>query len=171
MNAFVLRKISPAHLPVLDNLLQLYAHELNEYFDFSIKMDDNGRYRIKSAEKHLSDGWGYFILVSCEYAGFILLNRHTKTKGGVFITEVFILPRYRRGFFFRDVIARLFATLDGIVEYRVMKNNKRALALDDDLAKRFLTVIQRTEEYENGIEYFRYTLDTANITYGRQNKL
>lgn len=167
MNVFALKKITSAHLNVLDNMLQLYAHEMNKFYNYSIVLDDNGRYRIKAAAKHLSDGWGYFIMASCEYAGFILLNRRTKAKEGVFITEFFILPRYRKGFFYRDVIVRLIATLDGIVEYRVMKNNKRALCLFDDLVRRFLTTAKKTDEHENGSEYFRYTFDTANITYNR----
>jgi len=169
MSKLILKEVLPANLPVLDNMLQLYAHELNKFFNFTIILGDNGRYLIKPAAIHLADGWGYFIVVGCEYAGFILLNHRAKTKGGVFISEFFIMPRFRRGYFYKDVIARLASTLDGIVEYRVMKKNKRALFLFDDLAKRFLSAaIQKTDEYENGIEYSRYMFDTANITYHKQ---
>ena len=85
MDDFILIKILPSRWTVLDNMLQLYAHELNEFFDYSINMDDSGRYRIKSAEKHMTSGWGYFIISCDEYAGFILLNIETIEKEGVFI--------------------------------------------------------------------------------------
>jgi predicted acetyltransferase len=165
MNAFILKEISPAHLHVLDNMLQLYVHEINEYFDHTIVLNDEGRYRIKSAQKHLDGGWGYFIVVSCEYAGFILLNHKTKSPKGVFISEFFILPRYRQGFFYQSIIFSLFARLNGNVEYRVLKKNRRALVLFDNIAKKSISDVQRTVEYENGEEYFRFTLDTDNITY------
>jgi len=164
MNSFILRKISHSHLPVLDNMLQLYAHELNEYFNYSISMNNDGRYRIKSAEKHLADGWGYFILVSGEYAGFILLNHNTITDDGTAVPEFFMLPRYRKGLFYRDVIASLLTTLDGIVEYSILKKNMRALFLFDDLAKKFLSHVQRIEEHVDGSEFFRYIFDIADLT-------
>ena len=165
-NAFILKKILPVSLHVLDNMLQLYVHEINEYFDYSIVLGDDGRYRIKSAQKHLADGWGYFIIVSCEYAGFILMNRKTKASKGVFISEFFILPRYRHGLFYQYVIVRLFSELKGSVEYRVLMKNRRALLLFGSLAKKSVSSVQRTVEYENGAEYFRFTLNTADITYG-----
>ena len=165
MDAFVLKEILPDRLHVLSNMLQLYAHDMNESFRYSIVLDDNGRYRIKPAEKYLSEGWGYFIIVRCEYAGFILLNHQTRTREGTFIAEFYILPRFRRGFFYRDVIATLLSVLDGIVEFRVLKNNKLALLLFDDLAKKYLSVIQRTDVYENGSECILYSFNTANIIY------
>ena len=64
MNAFTLDEITPAYLPLLDNMLQLYTHEINKYLDYSIGLDANGRYRIKSAAELLNNGWGYFIIVS-----------------------------------------------------------------------------------------------------------
>ncbi|MDR0490699.1 MAG: hypothetical protein LBH28_05585 [Oscillospiraceae bacterium] len=164
MKTFILKEISAARSHVLDNMLQLYAHELNEYFDYSIIVDNDGRYRIKSAATYLDSGWGYFIVASCELAGFILLNRHTKAREGVFIEEFFILPRFRQGSFYKDVISRLLGSLNGMVEYRVLKKNKRALLLFSDLARRFLSDIQTIDEYEKGSEYLRFSFDTANIT-------
>ena len=164
-NAFILKEISPVNFPVLDNMLQLYTHELNEYFNYSIKMDVNARYHIKSAGKLLSNGRGYFVFVGCEYAGFILLNNHTKGQNGVFISEFFILPRYRRGFFYRDVLASLFTQLNGRVEYRILSKNQRALLVFKYLTRRYLSTFQSAEEYENGAEYVRFALDTANITF------
>ena len=163
-SAYVLKEISTAQLHVLDNMLQLYVHEMNEYFDYTIVLGNDGRYRIKSAARHLAAGWGYFIVVRGEYAGFILLNHQTKSLGGTFIAEFFILPRFRRGSFYKYVISGLLATSEGIVEYRVIKKNKRALSLFNDLAKRYLSAIQRIDEYENGTEYFRFIFDTANVT-------
>jgi predicted acetyltransferase len=163
MDAFLLMEISPAQLNVLSNLLQLYVHEINEYFGFSIALDGNGRYRIKPADKYLSTGWGYFIIVSCEYAGFILLNNNTKASEGVFIEEFFILPRYRRGLFFQHVIYSLFSELKGPVEFRVLKRNRRALFLFEKMAMKYLSNIVKTDEFENGAEYFRFTLDTTDI--------
>jgi len=165
MNAYILKKISPLQLHILDNMLQLYAHDINKYFQYPVRMDDNGRYRVRSAEKNLSDGWGYFIMVSCEYAGFVLLNHKTKAQEGAFISEFFLLPRYRKGSFFKTVIATLFSTLEGTVEYRILKKNKRALAVFVDLAKRFIKDYQTVDEQEYGEEYHRFTFDMANITY------
>lgn len=144
-------------------MLQLYAHELNAYYNYSIALGNDGRYRIKSAKKYFENDWGYFIIVNCEYAGFILLNHNTNSPSGTFINEFFILPRYRKGMFCYYVLSLLFSKLDGIIEYRVLKKNKNALILFDFLAKRCLNSIQAFDEYSKGQEYIRYTFNTTSI--------
>ena len=162
---FKLELIPPSRLHVLDNMLQLYAHELNGYFNYAITLDNNGRYRIKSAEKCLENGWGYFIVVRHEYAGFILLNKKTKSHGGTFINEFFILPRYRKGLFCQNVISALLSGLSGIVEFRVLKKNKRVLTLFDTLARRYTKSFIKMDEHENGSEHTRFIFDTADVVH------
>lgn len=160
---FIFREIPAEHFHVLDNMLQLYVHELNQHFEHKIVLNYDGRYAIKSAAKYLDAGWGYFILVRGEYAGFILMDHETKTPGAVFIAEFFIMPHHRRGLFFQEVIFSLIASLEGIVEYRVLKRNKRALLLSNNFTKRFLSAMQKEYEHDNGEEYFRFTFDVKDV--------
>jgi predicted acetyltransferase len=163
MSSFVLKEIKQVHLHVLDRMLQLYVHDINEYFDYLVTLDNNGRYCIKQAEKFLSDGFGYFIFVNCEYAGFVLLNNQTKMPGGVFISEFYILPCFRQGLFCKKVVFSLFSELNGHVEFRVLKKNRRALVLFEYLAKKYVTKAEITDECENEEKFFRFALDTENI--------
>jgi len=144
-------------------MLQLYMHDINEYFDYPVLLDNNGLYCIKKAEKFLSKGSGYFILVSCEYAGFVLLNNQTKLPGGVFISEFYISPCFRHGFFYKEVVCSLFSKLKGHVEFRVLKKNRRALVLFKYLAKKYVSKVEITHECENEEKFFRFALDTENI--------
>jgi len=163
MGSFVLTEIKQVHLNVLDRMLQLYTHDINEYFDYPVALDNNGRYCIKQAEKFLSMGCGYFISVNCEYAGFVLLNNQTKLPGGVFISEFYILPCFRKGFFHKEVVCSLFSELKGHVEFRVLKKNRRALVLFEYLAKKYVSKVEITHERENEDEFYRFALDTENI--------
>ena len=163
MISFVLKEIKQADLHVLDRMLQLYTHDINEYFDYPAALDNNGRYRIKQAGKFLSDGYGYFIFVRCEYAGFVLLDNQTKSPGGVFISEFYILPCFRQGFFYKEVVSSLFSELKGHVEFRILKNNKRALAIFKYLAKKYVSKVEITHECENEEKFFRFALETENI--------
>ncbi|MCL2153020.1 MAG: hypothetical protein FWH57_08700 [Oscillospiraceae bacterium] len=160
---FYLKQITQERWSILDRMLQLYTHDINEYFDYSVVLDNNGRYCIKTVEKFLSDGFGYFIIIGNKYAGFVLLNNKTKPPGGVFISELYILPRFRQGFFYRKVVFSLFSELKGHVEFRVLKNNKRALVLFEYLTKKYVSKVEKTCECENETEFFRFALDTENI--------
>jgi len=166
MLTYSLEEVLPNRFCTLDNLLQLYAHEINEYYKYSISMGYNGQYKIRSAKSLLDAGWGYFIVVGGEYAGFVLLNNCTKVKEGTFIAEYYIMPKYRKGYFFKDVVVGLFAGLTGIVEYRVLRSNKRALFLFEALAKRYFSDYQKVDECEFGLDYFRFVVDTENFSKG-----
>jgi len=163
MSSFNLEEIKQVHLHVLDRMLQLYIHDINKYFDYSIALDNNGRYCIKQTEKFLSNGCGYFVFVSGEYAGLVLLNNQTKSPGGVFISEFYILPCFRKGFFYKEVVCSLFSELKGHVEFRVLKKNRRALVLFKYLTKKYVSKVEVTDECENEEKFFRFALDTENI--------
>ena len=158
-----LKEILPIHYHVLDNLLQLYAHETNEYHKYSISMGIDGRYRVKTSETLLREGRGYFMIVSGKYAGFILLSNQTKAQDGVFIAEFYILPYYRQGFLFKDILAELFKSFSGMVEYRILCVNKRALLLFEFLAKRYFSSYIKANECENELNYIRFTVNTSNL--------
>jgi predicted acetyltransferase len=163
MSSFFLKEIKHEHLHVLDRLLQLYVHDINEYFDCPVVLDNNGRYRIKQAGKFLSDGFGYFIFVNFEYAGFVLLNNKTKPPGGAFISEFYVLPCFRQGLFYEELLFSLFSELKGRVEFRILNKNMRALVLFKHLIKKYVSKVVITDEYENEEKYFRFALDTENI--------
>ena len=163
MSSLVLMEIKQVDLHVLDKMLQLYTHDINEYFDYPVALDNNGRYCIKQAEKFLSGGFGYFIYMDREYAGFVLLNNQTKSPGGVFISEFYILPGFRQGMFYKEVISSLFSELKGHVEFHILKKNKRALVLVEYLARKYVSKVEVTHECENEEKFFRFALDTENI--------
>ena len=154
MSSFFLKGIKHEHLHVLDRMLQLYVHDINTYFDYPVVLDNNGRYRIKQVGEFLSDGFGYFIFVNCEYAGFVLLNNKTKPSGGVFVSEFYILPGFRKGLFYEKLLFSLFSELKGRVEFRILNKNMRALVLFKYLVKKYVSKVVITDECENEEKYF-----------------
>lgn len=75
----------------LENLLQVYLNEINEFFPID---KINGKYVYESLDKYFnySGNNAYFILNGNEIAGFMLVTSEGKEK---VIQELFILDKYK----------------------------------------------------------------------------
>jgi len=87
---------------VLENLIELYAHDFSEITSNPDKfeVDENGRFGYEQLNAYWSDSnkYAYIIKVSNKIAGFTLIRNYSvieQKKGSFSIAEFFILRKYR----------------------------------------------------------------------------
>ena len=87
---------------ILDNVVEYYQHEFNEFYNFFDDLNENGRYELMSTDKYILDiNYNAFLIYKIgKIAGFIMMNNCTKfIKKGTYIAEFYIMPKYRRRLF------------------------------------------------------------------------
>jgi predicted acetyltransferase len=122
---------SPADAPLLENLLELYIHDLSEIFAVEIGAD--GRFGYE----HLARYWRerdrrfpFLIHVGGRIAGFVLVARGspaTREPGDLDVAEFFVLRRHRRSGVGRAAAFLLWSKLPGSWVVRVSDANAGAL--------------------------------------------
>lgn len=126
-------RIAEAHeLPLLANLLELYQHDLSEYFP--VDPGPDGRFGYEKLPLYWSEPeWRFPLLIvrSGRVIGFVLVTRGSPASDDpdVYdVAEFFVLRRYRRSGVGRDAARLLWDRYPGRWIVRVAANNARALA-------------------------------------------
>jgi len=101
--------------PILDNLLQLYLHEMSRFDDR--ELDDSGRYAYPHLDRYFTEDsrFPYLIRVKGKLAGFVLVrdvpsvtNERIHT-----VAEFFIIEVYRRLGIGEEIARLVFDRLPG----------------------------------------------------------
>ena len=104
---FELIRVNRDNKYILDNILEYYQYEFNEFYNFYDDLNENGRYELISSDKYIYD-INYRALIikkDGKIAGFIMINNSTKfTKTGIYIAEFYIMPKSRKGYFSIDIL-------------------------------------------------------------------
>jgi predicted acetyltransferase len=115
---------TPEQMPVIDNLIQLYAHDFSEFQD--IELDSNGRFEYTPLPLYWTDPnrHPFLVKVDGKPAGFVLV----KQEGGVWdMAEFFIVRGCRRHGVGTAVAHEVWKRFPGEWEVRVMQANQAAL--------------------------------------------
>ena len=116
-------------VPVLANLLQLYAHDFSEFHDLEIGADGSFVY------EHLPLYWSepgrppFLVWVDNEL-GFVLVKKGSETSGNGHVwdmAEFFVLRAYRRRRVGTRIAYEVWKRFPGVCEVRVMQANAAAL--------------------------------------------
>jgi predicted acetyltransferase len=122
----------PSDEPVLSNLLELYLHDLSDYFPIDLGVDGRfGYYPLAPFLSGLEPRWVFLIRVDSRLAGFALATRSsplTDDPNDLDVTEFFVSRRYRRAHVGLHAACLLWDRLPGDWIVRVAGNNQRALA-------------------------------------------
>jgi predicted acetyltransferase len=127
--------------PILQNLLELYAHDFSEFHN--VVVGEDGRFGYQ----HLSRYWQdpnlhpFLIRVDGRLAGFALVQRGSKVSGDETtwdMAEFFILRGYRRHGAGTHAAHELWRMLPGPWEVRVMETNRKALPFWEHAVSEFL---------------------------------
>ena len=116
---------------MLANLLELYAHDLSEYFD--VPLQPSGRFGYPPLALYWrEDGrFPFVVKVDGQIAGFVLVSRGSRIGGAPQVwdmAEFFILRAYRKRGIGAAVAAEVFRRFAGCWEVRVLENNLPAVA-------------------------------------------
>ena len=109
---------------VLDNMLQLYLHDISLYFGIEFN-SNTGLYQYDSLDKYFnnSNNYPYFIKINNDIAGFILLD---KVDDNMVVQEMFILNNYKNKGIGRDAIVEIFNKYKGNWIVKALPNSIKA---------------------------------------------
>jgi predicted acetyltransferase len=121
---------TPADVPVLDRLLQLYEYDFSEYG--GVDLDASGVFEtVDTAAIWRPDDHVYLIRVDGNLAGFAYVTRHTSYFGHGEthnLSEFFVLRKYRRRGVGEHVARLLFDRFPGRWEFGTTPGNLAAQA-------------------------------------------
>ena len=163
---FIFEKVDKNNKYILDNVLELYQHEFNKFYNYYDDLNDEGKYGFILTDKYITNTnyRAYLIKVNTKIAGFIMINSETKfVRNGIYIAEFFVMPKYRRGYFSINVMKEIFRQNQGNIEIKVLKNNKKAFKLYSLLINRFVDKVVIHKVQEEGDEFIYYNFSTKDI--------
>ena len=163
---FIFEIVDKNNKYILDNVLELYQHEFNKFYNYYDDLNDEGKYGFILTDKYITNTnyRAYLIKANTKIAGFIMINSETKfVRNGIYIAEFFVMPKYRRGYFSINVMKEIFRQNQGNIEIKVLKNNKKAFKLYSLLINRFVDKVVIHKVQEEGDEFIYYNFSTKNI--------
>lgn len=122
--SIILKQIKKEKKDVLNNLMQLYLHDIS--FNFSIDFNSNtGMYEYDDIEKYFGNdnNKAFFILKENEIAGFMLVDLLGEKN---IIQEMFILNNYKRKSIGKTAIKMVFDQFKGNWEIRSLPCSEAA---------------------------------------------
>ena len=124
-----LEKTTLKNKDILYKLLQYALYEGSMYIDNNI--DNNGDFIYPWFDNYFTDDDrdAYIIKNDNDIVGMVMVNENLKfLDTGKCISEILILPKYRRKHLARDAVYQVFDMYKGPWEVQPMENNKTAYA-------------------------------------------
>lgn len=126
-------EVIPATLeqqPILDNLLQFYAHDFMDFYD--LELDADGRFDYENLPLFWSesDRRPFLVRVDGVLAGFVLLKQGSEVTGDAEawnVVEFFILRGFRKRGVGTHVAHQVWTLFPGRWEVHVLEANRLAL--------------------------------------------
>lgn len=119
----------PEEQAIVERLLQLYIHDLSEYF--AVAVQDDGRFDYPRLDLYWSEAGRYpfLIRVEKELAGFALVRKLDLPDGDAVwdIAEFFILRKHRRNGAGTRAAQAIWKRLPGRWQVRVLQANDSAM--------------------------------------------
>ena len=125
MRNVTLEPATLADKPLLENLFELYAHDMSEAFE--IEIGENGRYGYEQLPLYWSEPetrFPFLIRVDGRIAGFVLVMRVGDHWD---VAEFFVLRRHRRNGVGREAAFQVWSRFGRPWSVRVLARNAGAL--------------------------------------------
>jgi predicted acetyltransferase len=116
-------------MPVLANLLELYAHDFSEFHAVRIGADGRFGYAQLPLYWTEADRHAFLVRVNGDLAGFVLVKKGSEISGDETawdMVEFFVARGYRRRGIGSQIAHKVWGKLHGHWEVRVMKSNRGA---------------------------------------------
>jgi len=145
MGNVTLEPATLADKPLLENLLELYVHDLSEAFE--IEIGENGRFGYEQLPSYWTEPeirFPFLIRDDARIAGFVLVMRVNDHWD---VAEFFVLRRHRRNGVGREAAFQVWRRFSGPWSVRVLARNAAALqfwsAIIDDYTHGAATIEDR----------------------------
>jgi predicted acetyltransferase len=171
--SFELVAAGAANAELLENLAQLYSHDMSEYWPDPVfpLLDQTGRFtlwfRLGEYLQSLNQE-AYLLCAQGRPAGFALIDRVSSAAGpGWRISEFFVMRRHRRTGLGRRAAHSLFARHPGPWEVAVMRSNAPAARFWRAATRSFAGVAElreidsRTPRWDGPLFVFRTKMSGA----------
>lgn len=127
---FNLVEIKKSNLEILENLFQLYIHDISYYLQWDV--DEKGRFFAYSLSEWLDnkDNFGYLVYSAEKLCGFVMVDREFKVlngSGALNLSEIFILNSYKNKGLATSVLNEVFARHKACWEVRPVFNSENAV--------------------------------------------
>lgn len=123
-----LNRVTPSERSILDNLMQLYLHEMSRYAEEVI--GDDGRYTYVELDSFIesADRDAFLILVKGKPAGFVLVKTLSSLSDEPHyaIKEFFVLEGYRELGIGEEIARQIFDANQGHWQVGVSRENEGA---------------------------------------------
>ena len=151
---FELKQITKSSLNILENLFQLYIHDISRELPWDC--DDNGTFEAYSLSEWIEnkDNFGYLIYVDDKMAGFVMVDKEFKVlenkPNNYDLSEIFILNNYKGKGLASSVVKQVFDMHKGNWECRPVPRSISALAFWEKVfANNFNYNVKKHEWKEN----------------------
>lgn len=151
---FKLKQINEDNLNILENLFQLYIHDISK--ELSWDCNENGIFEAYSLSEWLNnqDNFGYLIYIEDKLAGFVMIDKEFKvlTSGNnnYDLSEIFILNNYKGKGLASSVVKKVFDMHKGNWESRPVPKSISALTFWEKVfAQNFPYVVTKHEWKDN----------------------
>jgi len=136
----------------LENLLELYIHDMSEILGST--PGEDGRFGYRGLDGYWSDPGRHPFLVRADgrLAGFVLVSRGSQVSGDAAVldvTEFFVVRGLRRSGVGRAAALSVFSSFDGTWEVRVMQRNTGALRFWEETVRSFAGQAFETEAWRS----------------------
>jgi len=115
-------KVNSNKKELLENLLQLYLHDISYYFP--IEFDNNTCKYKYNLSSYFNNNYAYFITNNNEIAGFILIDDNSNNNYE--ISEIFILNNYKNKDIGKETIYKIFNKYKGNWTIKAVPNSNIA---------------------------------------------
>ncbi len=116
---------TPEQAGILENLLELYVHDMSEFFE--VPLGEDGRFRYPNLPLYWSEAGRYAFLVRVDgkLAGFVFVKQVSGTDGGPIwdMAEFFVIRGLRRRRVGLAVAREVWKRFPGEWEVRVTESN------------------------------------------------
>jgi predicted acetyltransferase len=132
----------PEDAELLENLLELYIHDMSEVFPY-VQVAPNGRFGYARLPLYWSEPdrrFAFLIRYGDRVAGFVLATRGSPISDDpnvLDVAEFFVLRQYRRSGVGREAAFLLWNRLPGTWTVRVLETNRGAVTFWRDVVREF----------------------------------
>ena len=151
---FKLKQIKQQNLNILNNLFQLYIHDISKELPWDC--NENGMFDAYTLNEWFEnkDNFGYLVYIEDKLAGFVMIDKEFKVLKNQInnynLSEIFILNNYKGKGLARKVIKQVFDMYKGNWECRPVPKSASALTFWEKVfAKNFPYKVIKHEWKEN----------------------
>jgi len=127
-------------MPILANLLELYAHDFSEFHP--VELGEDGRYCYPALPLYWSEAgrFPFLLRIDSKLAGFVLVKRGSEFSDDLAVLDVvefFVLRAYRKRGVGTLAAHEVWKRMPGPWQVRVMESNVAALSFWTKAISRF----------------------------------